>query len=78
LSQVIFWHGHHQYGYFFAAVYLSQEGGGELVCSDRGADSLKALLEGAMGQQAACQLLFYFQDKKKDCRCKRRQKLKLG
>ncbi len=41
---------------FFAALYLPQEGDGELVFSDGGADSLQGLLEGALGQKAACQL----------------------
>jgi hypothetical protein len=41
---------------FFAALYLPQDGGGELFCSDGGGDPLQALLEGALGQQAASQL----------------------
>ncbi len=41
---------------FFAALYLTQDSGGELFCSDGGGDPLHALLEGALGQQAACQL----------------------
>jgi hypothetical protein len=35
---------------FFAALYLLQDGGGELSCSDSGSDPLNALLEGALGQ----------------------------
>jgi hypothetical protein len=35
---------------FFAALYLPQDGGGELSCSDSGGDPLNALLEGALGQ----------------------------
>jgi hypothetical protein len=52
-------------GYFFAwssaiCVFLQRSiyhknGGGEL-CSDGWGDPLQALLEGALGQQAACQL----------------------
>ena len=30
--------------------------GGKLLCNDGGGDPLQALLEGALGQQAACQL----------------------
>jgi hypothetical protein len=41
---------------FFAALYLLQDGGGELFCNNGGGDPLQALLEGALGQQAACQL----------------------
>jgi hypothetical protein len=41
---------------FFSALYLLQEGSGELFCNDGGGDPLQALLEGALGQQAACQL----------------------
>jgi hypothetical protein len=50
--------GHQQYVCvcFFAALYLPQVGGGELLCSDGGGDPLQALLEGALGQQAASQL----------------------
>ena len=29
-----FWHGYHPYVCFFSALYLLQEGGGELLCSD--------------------------------------------
>jgi hypothetical protein len=56
LLQVIFWHGYQQYVYFFAALYLPQDGSGKLLCNDGGGDPLQALLEGALGQQAACQL----------------------
>ncbi len=35
---------------FFAALFLPQEGGGELSCSDSGGDPLNALLEGALSQ----------------------------
>ncbi len=35
---------------FFAALYLLQDGGGELSCSDSGGDPQNALLEGALGQ----------------------------
>ncbi len=45
----------------FAALYLSQDVGGKLFCSD----PLKALLEGALDQQVACQLWLHFQDRKK-------------
>jgi hypothetical protein len=41
---------------FFAALYLPQDGSGQLFCNDVGIDPLQALLEGALGQQAACQL----------------------
>ena len=50
LFQVIFWDGHQQYVCFFAALYLPQDGGGELSCSDSGGDPLNALLEGALSQ----------------------------
>ncbi len=53
---VIFGHGHQPYAVFFAALYLPQGGGGELSCSVSGGDPLFALLEGALGQQVACQL----------------------
>jgi hypothetical protein len=56
ILKVIFWHGHQQYVYFFAALYLPQDGGDERFCSDGVGDPLQALLEGALGQQAACQL----------------------
>jgi len=42
--------------FFFAALYLSQDSSSELFCSDSGGDPLQALLEGALGQQAAGQL----------------------
>jgi hypothetical protein len=38
---------------FFAALYLPQDGGGELSCSVSGGDPLYALLEGALCQQVA-------------------------
>jgi hypothetical protein len=41
---------------FFAALYPSKDGRGELFSSDVGGDPLQALLEGVLGQQAACQL----------------------
>jgi hypothetical protein len=41
---------------FFSALYLLQEGGGELICSDGGGDLLQPLLEGALGLHGACQL----------------------
>jgi hypothetical protein len=56
LLQKIFWHAHQQYLYFFAALYLPQDSWGKLLSNDGGGDPLKALLEGALGQQAACQL----------------------
>jgi hypothetical protein len=40
---------------FFAALYLTQDVGGEVFCNDGGGDPLQALLEGALGQQATCQ-----------------------
>jgi hypothetical protein len=36
--------------FFFAALYLPQDGGGELSSSESGGDPLNALLEGALGQ----------------------------
>ncbi len=48
--------GYQLYVCFFAAFYLLQESGSELLCSDGGGDPLHALLEGALGQQVACQL----------------------
>jgi hypothetical protein len=56
LFQVIFCHGYQQYVCFFAALYLLQDGGSKLFCSDGGGDPLHALLEGAMGQQLASQI----------------------
>jgi hypothetical protein len=40
---------------FFAVFYLLQAGS-EFLCTDGGGDPLHALLEGALGQQVACQL----------------------
>ena len=51
-----FWHGYHPYVCVFSALYLLQEGGGELICSDGGGYPLQALLEGALGLHGACQL----------------------
>jgi hypothetical protein len=56
LLQIIFWHGHQQHVCFFSALFLSKDGGGKLLCNDIGGDPLQTLLEGALGQQAACQL----------------------
>jgi hypothetical protein len=42
--------------FFFAALYPPYDGCSELLCNDGGGDPLQALLEGALGQQAACQL----------------------
>ncbi len=56
LFQVIFWEGHQQYVCFYAALYLSQDGSGKLFSGNGGGNPLQALLEGALGQQAACQL----------------------
>jgi hypothetical protein len=47
LLQVIFWHGHHIFVFLLAALYLPQEGDGELVCIDVGGYPPQALLEGA-------------------------------
>jgi hypothetical protein len=49
LLQVIFWHGHQQYVYFFAALYLLKDGGSKLLCSGGEGDPLQALLEGGQG-----------------------------
>ncbi len=49
-------HGHQQYVCFFSALYLPKDGGRKLLCIDGGGDPLQALLEGALGHQAACQL----------------------
>jgi hypothetical protein len=54
---------------FFAALYLLQDGSRELFCSDGGGDPLHALLEGALGQQAACQLWFHFEEEIKGSWC---------
>jgi hypothetical protein len=59
---------------FFAALYLPS-GGGELLCNRR---PLQALLEGALGQQAACQLWFHFQEEIKDCWCEIWRIMELG
>jgi hypothetical protein len=50
IVKVIFCHGHQQFMFFFAALYLPQKSGGELSCSDSGGDPLNTLLEGALGQ----------------------------
>jgi hypothetical protein len=42
--------------YFFAELYLLQDGGSELFFNDGGGDPLHLLLEGALGQQAICML----------------------
>ena len=44
---------------FFAAFYLLQDGGSELLCSDGGGDPLHALLEGALGQQVFFYLIYF-------------------
>ncbi len=68
-----------KYGCFFTALYLPQEGDGELLFwSNGGAGPLQALLAGAQSQQAVCQLWFYFQDNKKGRWCEIRLILKLG
>jgi hypothetical protein len=54
---------------FFAALYLLQNGGSELFCSDGGGDPLHLLLEGALSQQLACQLWFHFEEEIKGCWC---------
>ena len=54
---------------FFSALYLPQDSWGKLLYNDGGGDPLKALLEGALGQQAACQLWFHFQEKIKSRWC---------
>jgi hypothetical protein len=41
---------------FFAALYPPQDGSDKLLCNNGEGDPLQALLEGALGQQAACQL----------------------
>ncbi len=56
LLQIIFWHGHQQYVCFFSVLYLPQDSGSKLLSNDGGGDPLQALLEGALGQLAACQL----------------------
>ncbi len=45
-----------------AVLYLSQGSGSELFYSNGGGDPLQDLLEGAMGQPAACQLWFHFEE----------------
>jgi hypothetical protein len=69
LFEVIFWHAHQQYVCLFAALYLPQDGGGKLLCNEVWGDPLQALLEGALGQQAACQLWFHFQEEIKGRWC---------
>jgi hypothetical protein len=49
----------------FAALYVPQDDGGGHFCNDGGGNPLQALLEGALGQQAACQLRFHFQEQTK-------------
>jgi hypothetical protein len=41
---------------FFQRSRTPWDDGGKLLCNDGGGDPLQALLEGALGQQAACQL----------------------
>jgi hypothetical protein len=65
LFWVIFCHGHQQYVSFFAALYLPQDGGSELFCSNSGGDPLYALFEGALGQQAFASSNFIFMKKQK-------------
>jgi hypothetical protein len=43
--QVIFWHSHQQYMYFFAALYLLSDGGGKLLCNMVGATPYKLFLK---------------------------------
>ncbi len=52
LASSNFWHGHEQYVCFLQC-YLPQDSGGKLFCNDGGGVQLQALLEGALGQQAA-------------------------
>jgi hypothetical protein len=63
---------------FFGALYLPQDGGGKLFCIDCGCDPLQALLEGALGQQTACQLWFNFEEEIKGRWCEIRQIMELG
>jgi hypothetical protein len=45
----------YMYMCFFAVLYLPEDCSGKLFCIDGGGDPLQALLEGALGQQAAYQ-----------------------
>jgi hypothetical protein len=45
MLQVIFCHGYQQYVCFFAAFYLLQDGGSELLCSDGGGDPYMLFLK---------------------------------
>ncbi len=65
LSSVIFLVWSSTISVFFAAFYLTQDGGGQALCNNGRGDPLQALLEGALGKQAACQLWFHFQKEKK-------------
>ncbi len=49
LLQIIF-------GMIISNIFLPKDGGGKLLCNNGGGNPLQALLEGAVGQQAACQL----------------------
>jgi hypothetical protein len=73
-----FWYGHWQYVCFFAAFYLPQDDSSKRFCSDGEGDPLQAFLEGALGQQAPCQLWFHFQEKIKDSWCEIWWILELG
>ncbi len=58
--------------------YLTQNGGSKLFYNVGGGDPLQALLEGALCQQAACQLGFHFQEEIKGPWCKIWQIMELG
>ncbi len=51
--------------YFFAALYLPQDGGGKLLCNDGGGDPLQALLEGAWVNKQLASSDFTFRKRKK-------------
>ncbi len=63
---------------FLAALYLPKDGSGKLFCNDGEGDPHQALLEDALGQQAACQLWFHFQEEIKGRWCEIWQIMELG
>ncbi len=48
--------GQHNLKMVYFREKLASASGGKLLCNDGGGDPLQALLEGALGQHAACQL----------------------
>jgi hypothetical protein len=64
LFQAIFWHGYHPYVCVFSALYLLQEGGGELIYSDGGGDPYSLFLKVPWVYMALASSDFTFRTKK--------------